>query len=85
MDEIPAWAMAKARGNYMADDNGFTDNEWIREVARALAAERKAGVDGHEILKTEISNKARELAQYYPEESDGRNTLILFADWVERK
>lgn len=32
-----------------------------------------------------IAAKAREWASHYPESSDGRNTFILFAEWVERR
>lgn len=30
-----------------------------------------------------IAQKAREFAANYPQSSDGRNTFILFAEWVE--
>jgi hypothetical protein len=46
------------------------------EIERLLAA-RKAE-------REMIANKAREWAAHYPEASDGRNTFVLFAEWVER-
>lgn len=35
------------------------------------------------ILLTTIVSKALEWAGHYPEASDGRNTFVLFAEWVE--
>lgn len=40
----------------------------------AVAAEREA-----------CASKAREFAGHYPEGSDGRNTFILLAEWIERR
>lgn len=37
-----------------------------------------------ERLLTKISDQARRYAGFYPEASDGRNTFILFAEWIER-
>ena len=33
-------------------------------------------------LMSEVSNKACEWADNYPQSSDGRNTFILFAEWA---
>lgn len=30
-----------------------------------------------------IAYKAREYAEHYPQSSDGRNTFLIFAEWVE--
>lgn len=30
-----------------------------------------------------IAAKAREYAEHYPQSSDGRNTFLIFAEWVE--
>lgn len=43
-------------------------------VRDAVAAEREA-----------CSVKAREFAGHYSEGSDGRNTFILLAEWIERR
>lgn len=32
-----------------------------------------------------IADKAREFAEHYPQGSDGRNTFIVFAEWVEAR
>lgn len=32
-----------------------------------------------------IANKARQFAGHYPEASDGRNTFILLAEWIEAR
>lgn len=32
-----------------------------------------------------IAARAREFAAHYPESSDGRNTFILFAEWIEAR
>jgi len=44
------------------------------EVAAAVAAEREA-----------CAKMAREYARCYAEGSDGRNTFILLAEWIERR
>lgn len=30
-----------------------------------------------------IALRAREIASMYPQSSDGRNTFIIFADWID--
>jgi hypothetical protein len=32
-----------------------------------------------------IADKAREFADHYPAGSDGRNTFVLLAEWIERR
>lgn len=44
------------------------------DVVAAVAAERNA-----------CSAKAREFARCYPDGSDGRNTFILLAEWIETR
>lgn len=36
-----------------------------------------------EALRNKIAAKAREYAEHYPQSSDGRNTFLMFAEWVE--
>ena len=43
-------------------------------IDMAILAERDA-----------CASKAREYAGHYPEGSDGRNTFILLAEWIEQR
>lgn len=38
-----------------------------------------------EAERTAIADKAREFAGHYPQGSDGRNTFILLAEWIEAR
>lgn len=38
-----------------------------------------------EAERTAIADEARRYASHYPEASDGRNTFILLAEWIERR
>jgi hypothetical protein len=49
-----------------------------QNIANAIARGRKAEQDA-------IAAKAREWAGNYPEASDGRNTFVLFAEWIEQR
>lgn len=53
---------------------GPLDRAATREASADLSAEREV-----------IANKAREWAAYYTPHSDGWNTFILFAEWVEAR
>lgn len=44
------------------------------DVAAAVAAERTA-----------CAEKARQFASFYEQSSDGRNTFILLAEWIENR
>lgn len=46
----------------------------MTDTERAVADERKA-----------ISEEARRYASHYPQGSDGRNTFILLADWIDAR
>lgn len=46
-----------------------------QEAARSFLAEEREA----------IAAEARRYAAMYPQSSDGRNTFIIFADWVERR
>jgi hypothetical protein len=50
--------------------------------ALRLAALSKAASDAATLEL--VANKAREWAGHYSSGSDGRNTFVLFAEWVER-
>jgi hypothetical protein len=68
---------ADASGTEMEDARGECpyDMECVDEiVTRAVAAEREA-----------CAGKAREIAAHYPEASDGRNTFIILAEWIEKR
>jgi|GEM_PF-6412689 len=54
----------------------YAENDFFKACARAEKAER---------LSKEIAEKAREYAAHYPEASDGRNTFIIFADWIDTR
>lgn len=46
----------------------------VEFAGEAVAAEREA-----------CASKAREFGGHYPEGSDGRNTFILLAEWIENR
>jgi D-alanyl-D-alanine dipeptidase len=48
-------------------------------------AERDALSNAVVMERDAIANKAREWAGHYSEGSDGRNTFVLFAEWVEQR
>ena len=55
---------------------------------RAENAEMRRTFGSHPIFKEErdrIAAEARRYAGFYPEASDGRNTFILLAEWIERQ
>ena len=58
----------------LADVNGLLD------PAKVAAAQPAPGV-----TVEAIASEARRYAAMYPEASDGRNTFIMFAEWVERQ
>ncbi len=43
-------------------------------------AEVFAGLDAE---RAAIAAEARRYAEFYPQSSDGRNTFVMFAEWVE--
>lgn len=49
-------------------------HEFMNSVREAVADERNA-----------CASKAREFAEHYPQSSDGRNTLIMLAEWIENR
>ncbi len=65
-----------------AQDDDAGDAEAVRAfqgrmadiVARAVAAERDA-----------CAAKAREFSEHYEQGSDGRNTFVLLAEWIEAR
>lgn len=62
-----------------ADVWGLTGLAMLQQnIANAIAAGRKAEQDA-------IASEARRYAAMYPEASDGRNTFVLFAEWIEKR
>ncbi len=51
--------------------------EMVKVEASELIAEHVA------VERDRCANKAREFAAHYPEASDGRNTFIILAEWIE--
>jgi len=47
--------------------------------------ERIAYEQGRDEEREAIAAEARRYASFYPEGSDGRNTFILFAEWIENR
>ncbi len=45
---------------------------------------RRAATSAGEAGLEMIASEARRYASFYPEASDGRNTFIIFAEWIER-
>lgn len=72
MTGTPAKAMDAAHAVIDAINDTDEDAEII--IARAIMAERET-----------IADKAREFAAHYPPFSDGRNTFILLAEWIEAR
>lgn len=58
---------------------------FISEAIRALPAVQPIdpATIRAEALRDKIAAKAREYADHYPQSSDGRNTFLIFAEWVE--
>ena len=56
------------------DPSGVLDVTGLKNRIVALEQERD-----------EIAQKAREWAAHYSEASDGRNTFVMFAEWVEAR
>ncbi|BCH33179.1 hypothetical protein MesoLjLc_51090 [Mesorhizobium sp. L-8-10] len=65
--------------------DGFLIELAIESRAIQIADEINAGRAANSIdaEREVIANRAREIAGHYPEASDGRNTFVLFAEWVE--
>ena len=63
------WYGSKGMGVCYVHEDRVTE-----DTSAAVAAEREA-----------CASKAREFASHYPDGSDGRNTFILLAEWIERR
>ena len=50
------------------------EDQAAEDVAAAVKAEREA-----------CAQKAREFARHYDEGSDGRNTFVILAEWIETR
>jgi hypothetical protein len=60
--------------------------EYLKGYDVGFAAGRLAAdLEGGALLQRTIQNieaEARRYAEMYPQSSDGRNTFIIFADWI---
>lgn len=67
------WYSSKGMGVcYVHEDRAAEDI--AAAVAKAVAAERES-----------CAHKAREFAAHYPQGSDGRNTFVILAEWIENR
>lgn len=66
-------------------DRGILTREaFAGDFARRIRKERAAAyLAGRAAGREEAAAKAREYAGHYPQGSDGRNTFILLAEWLE--
>lgn len=54
------------------------------DIVRACDAASEWG-EGIKAERAAIAAEARRYAGHYPEASDGRNTFIMLAEWIERR
>lgn len=54
----------------------------LRCILSAIEAVDPATISA-DALRDKIATKAREYAEHYPQSSDGKNTFLMFAEWVE--
>lgn len=54
------------------------DREW-----KAKVDHQRARAEAYRVKLGEVAAKAHEYAAHYPEASDGRNTFVIFAEWIE--
>lgn len=67
-------------GNVADHPNHDVDFKARAESAEAEVARLREALEAE---RTAIASKARFFADFYPTCSDGRNTFILFAEWIE--
>lgn len=53
------------------------------DEVEAIYCEAMSSAISHE--RWAIAQKAREFAAHYPQGSDGRNTFIILAEWIENR
>jgi chromosome segregation ATPase len=84
---------AKLAENLFEDLPAIEDGAQIARAIRSLPAptlpEESGDRDHHKALvdaeREAIAAEARRYASHYPQGSDGRNTFILLAEWIERR
>jgi hypothetical protein len=54
-------------------------------VGRKQLVEIAGRLEAAETEREAIANEARRYAGHYPQSSDGRNTFILLAEWIEAR
>lgn len=64
-----------ARNNHAVQSVSVVVSSWLISMVREIR-------DGRAEIEA-IAARAREIAGHYPQSSDGRNTFILFAEWIE--
>lgn len=67
----------------LADQLGRYSFKDRAERAEAQLTEARAERDRYKAQREMIANRSREIAGHYPQSSDGRNTFVMFADWIE--
>ncbi|MGE0289317.1 MAG: hypothetical protein AB7I42_26420 [Bradyrhizobium sp.] len=78
--------------NLSGNDGGFFDSLDSAKAAaqkdfesRILSAISVTAASGADELKRAIGARAREIAENYAPHSDGRNTFVMFADWIDER
>lgn len=75
---------------YLDVDSETNEKRWfgIKGMGVCYVHEDRADEDTAAAVATErmeCAAKARQFAACYPDSSDGRNTFILLAEWIERR
>lgn len=66
-------------------DSTTTPAEAVRELNQEIVELHQRLASDITAEREAIANKAREFAVHYPEGSDGRNTFIILAEWIEAR
>lgn len=85
-DLITAEALIHRMYDGPSDDPTPLNRSEVEVIARtviALHAQLADAQTAQADARTRIGAKAREFAAHYPVGSDGRNTFIVFAEWIE--
>ena len=75
---------------YLEVDPETNEKRWYSSLGMGVryVHEDRAAEDIQSAMNAELNvcaAKAREFAAFYDEGSDGRNTFILLAEWIERR
>jgi hypothetical protein len=77
----------RLRGKYASGPhlpNGNPEFGWRQFQAPPIQHEAAAEIERLRDSLTKVEAEARRYAEMYPQSSDGRNTFVIFADWVAR-